>query len=55
MFRRKKRENQTSWKTHSRLIQEKNGKRVDYVEMELSRRIKPARSRVEIIPPDKFK
>lgn len=54
MFGRKKREKQTSSKTHSRLIQEKNGRQVDYVEMELSRPIKPARGRVEIVPPDKF-
>ena len=54
MFGRKKREDTHQHKTHSRLIQEKNGRRLDYVEMELSKPIKPAKHGVRIIPSDKF-
>lgn len=54
MFDKKGAEKKKPAKTSYRLLQAKDGQRVDYVEIELSRPIKPARSRVEIVAPDKF-
>lgn len=40
--------------THHQLLREQDDQRLDYVELQLSKPIKPAKVRVEIIPSDKF-